>query len=172
MIRAATEVLEGAFSARVVVGKLGELPPRAFDVVRQQYVSDGILAWLVRSTVYRDYDAIVGLLDADAYTPGLNFVFGQALPSGRVCAVYLARLKPEFYGENPDELLLSIRVAKEVLHEVGHLFGLGHCDNPLCVMHFSNSVVDTDIKKAKFCANCAKRLGRLGVEVRDNYILR
>lgn len=98
-------------------------------------------------------------------------MFGQALPFRRVCVVYLARLKPEFYGERRDGILLSLRVAKEVLHEVGHVFGLGHCKNQLCVMRFSNSIVDTDIKRAKFCLSCAKKLAEFGIEVRAEYML-
>jgi hypothetical protein len=28
----------------------------------------------------------------------------------------------------------------ETVHELGHLLNLGHCPNPRCVMHFSNSL--------------------------------
>ena len=41
---------------------------------------------------------------------------------------------------------------KEVVHELGHLFKLSHCDKRYCVMHFSNSLKDTafviDVPKA------------------------
>jgi len=49
---------------------------------------------------------------------------------------------------------------KEAVHELGHTYGLKHCPNPACVMHFSNSLHDTDLKGWKFCPNCQrKRLG-------------
>jgi len=35
------------------------------------------------------------------------------------------------------------RVIKEAVHELGHAFGLTHCENSKCVMHFSNSLQDT-----------------------------
>jgi len=29
-----------------------------------------------------------------------------------------------------------------LIGELGHTFGLGHCENPRCVMFFSNSLMD------------------------------
>ena len=46
------------------------------------------------------------------------------------------------------------RIIKESVHELGHVFGLRHCENRKCVMHFSNSIEDTDIKTHVFCKNC------------------
>jgi len=40
------------------------------------------------------------------------------------------------------------------VHELGHTYGLGHCPDTHCVMHFSNSLRDTDIKSATFCPAC------------------
>jgi archaemetzincin len=52
-----------------------------------------------------------------------------------------------------DELFYE-RSAKEAVHELGHTLELQHCANPFCVMHFSNSIHDTDVKKNFLCANC------------------
>ena len=47
---------------------------------------------------------------------------------------------------------ISAKDTKEVVHELGHLFKLSHCDKRYCVMHFSNSLKDTafviDVPKA------------------------
>ncbi|MGA9153980.1 MAG: hypothetical protein WBZ36_25655, partial [Candidatus Nitrosopolaris sp.] len=40
----------------------------------------------------------LAICDFDAYSSGLNFVFGQAQIDGRVSAIYLTRLRQEFYG--------------------------------------------------------------------------
>jgi len=37
------------------------------------------------------------------------------------------RLRPEFYGLPENRALLPLRALKEAVHELGHLFGLGHC---------------------------------------------
>jgi archaemetzincin len=45
-------------------------------------------------------------------------------------------------------------LVKESGHELGRAFGLAHCNNTRCVMHFSNSLQDTDFKKRSFCDSC------------------
>ncbi len=87
----------------------------------------------------------------DLYSRGLNFVFGVAFPFKGAIVSY-ARL----LSENRD--LFFSRVRKEVTHEMGHVFGLPHCPNPHCVMHFSNSLADTDRKGEDFCPACKKKL--------------
>ncbi len=90
----------------------------------------------------------------DLYTRGLNFVFGQARLGGREAVISLARLHQSFYGLPEDEELLLERSLKEAVHELGHTWGLAHCPDHLCVMHFSNSLRDTDVKTARFCSKC------------------
>jgi archaemetzincin len=87
-------------------------------------------------------------------TPGLNFVFGQATVAGRDAFVALPRLRETSYGRPPNESLYRERVLKEVLHELGHTWGLGHCPDPRCVMYFSNMLADTDAKGLEFCPRC------------------
>ena len=98
--------------------------------------------------------------DIDAYVKGLNFVFGHADPNAGVAAVYTRRLKPEFYGYVPDLMLYAKRAAKEVVHEIGHLLGLGHCTIPGCVMNFSNSIYEVDEKSDDFCDKCRAIVNR------------
>ncbi|MFL6406200.1 MAG: archemetzincin, partial [Nitrososphaeraceae archaeon] len=47
---------------------------------------------------------------------------------------------------------------KEAVHELGHAFGLTHCESIKCVMHFSNSLSDTDIKTNHLCNVCRGHL--------------
>jgi archaemetzincin len=106
---------------------------------------------------------LLGLVDQDCYTPGLNFVFGQAMAGGRDAVVALPRLRQEFYGLPEDEVLFKERAIKEAVHELGHTYGLGHCPNSRCVMHFSNSLADTDIKGVSFCRTCRGELDEAGL---------
>ena len=140
-----------------------EVPSHAFNEKRGQYNSSAILDELARlynRGFFGDYQRVVGLADVDAYVLGLNFVFGEALLGGPVAVVYLARLRPEFYGKLPNRELFLERACKEVVHELGHTFGLRHCPNSKCVMHFSNSILDTDFKDLFFCLRCQAALTR------------
>jgi archaemetzincin len=47
---------------------------------------------------------------------------------------------------------------KEAVHELGHAFGLVHCKDFECVMHFSNSIEQVDLKANAFCRKCADLL--------------
>ena len=94
-----------------------------------------------------------------AYSDKLNFVFGEALLDGSIYAIYLPRIRQEFYGLKPDKSLFYQRIVKEAVHELGHAFGLNHCENIKCVMHFSNSLYDTDIKTNHLCNVCRGYLG-------------
>jgi archaemetzincin len=102
---------------------------------------------------------IISICDRDAYSGNLNFVFGEASSlGGQVAAISLPRLRPEFYGLESNEQILNDRIVKEAIHELGHAFGLIHCNNKRCVMHFSNSLSDTDYKSRTFCENCKNKL--------------
>jgi len=90
----------------------------------------------------------LGVTNRDLYVPGLNFVFGLASLINRACVISLARLVDK------DEDLYLSRVVKEAVHELGHLFGMQHCDNARCVMHFSNCLAGTDYKREIFCKGC------------------
>ena len=52
----------------------------------------------------------------------------------------------------------NVHALTEAVHEIGHLLGIGHCPEPTCVMHFSNSLYDTDRKSPMFCGQCEEFL--------------
>jgi archaemetzincin len=98
---------------------------------------------------------VVGIAAVDVAIPIFTFVFGRARQGGRACLVSLARLEPAFYGLPPDSGLLTERAVAEVLHELGHVAGLGHCRDFACLMHFAASVEKIDVRGPGFCDPCA-----------------
>ncbi len=133
-----------------------KVPEELYNERRRQYNAAGI-AGMLSEKMPDDAEKLLGIVDADLFVHGMNFVFGLASGSG--AAIALARLRPEYYGENKNELLFRERALKEAVHELGHTFDLRHCPGVKCVMHFSNTLGDTDIKGAGFCKNCAAKIG-------------
>jgi archaemetzincin len=130
----------------------------AYDRHRNQWDSTKLLRWFLKKFNPSREKKILGILDLDAYSDGLNFVLGEAFRNGGMAAIYLPRLKEEFYRLESNEQSFYERMVKEAVHELGHTFGLTHCDNQVCVMHFSNSLRDTDIKDRSFCKSCRSQL--------------
>jgi archaemetzincin len=140
----------------VVIKTAISIPEGAYVLSRDQYLADLVLADLKQ---YQDGDGmLLGISDINLFSQGHNFVFGQADYPNRIAVISLTLLKQENYGLPGDLALLIERAQKEAVHELGHTFGLGHCQDGTCVMHFSNSLIDTDVKKISFCRHCQPRL--------------
>ena len=75
----------------------------------------------------------------------------------RVAVFSIHRLRQEFYGLPADQGLLAERAAKEMIHELGHTFGLAHCADASCVMSASHSVEAVDLKGNRMCPKCRRR---------------
>lgn len=152
-----TAPLAATFCLPCRVAPLTPVPPGAFDRRRGQYRGHGILAALAALDL-PDGERVLGTIDADCYAPGLNFIFGQAKVHSRDAFIALPRLRQSFYGLPEDASLFRERVLKEAVHELGHTYGLAHCSDPGCVMRFSNSLHDTDVKGMAFCLSCRARI--------------
>jgi len=148
--------LHEAFGCPIDIKDPVPVPEEAFDPRRKQYLSDVFLAKL--KAMSKSAGKLLGITEVNLFTSGLNFVFGQADGEAGVAVISLHLLRQEEYGLPADEQLLKERALKEAVHELGHTFGLGHCPDGSCVMHFSNSLIDTDCKKTYFCSRCQPKL--------------
>ena len=156
VIQILKEDLSKVFGKQVWVGKGMPEPHYAFNKKRNQYLSTTILNALANEKEYTPFEKVLGIVNHDLYVPELNFVFGEA--SQRVAVISLTRLRQEFYKLPEDQNLFYKRALTEAVHELGHTYGLGHCENPRCVMFFSNSLIDTDRKGSEFCSKCKNNL--------------
>jgi archaemetzincin len=138
----------------------------AFDPRRQQHSSTRILQWLVDRRP-ADAHKVLALTDVDLFIPILTFVFGEAQLEGAAAIVSTARLCTNQGSANVR--LLTTRLAKECVHELGHTFGLIHCDRRGCVMTRSVSVLDVDAKTVSFCEDCWARYQELEREERGDH---
>ncbi len=140
------------------------LEDSSYNQIRHQYDASLVLRKIKNYVKEKQYFRVLGVMDKDIYSGFLNFVFGIALKPFRVdlkvssvAIISITRLRESFYRRSDDNSLFELRVLKEAIHELGHTFGLEHCNN-FCIMQFSNSLADTDEKPSQFCDICSKRL--------------
>jgi len=146
------------FGTKVESYEKMKLPHEAFNSERNQYFCPHIMNSLRAFIDPGKKDKVLGIAVEDLYVHGLNFVFGQAELGGHFSLISLARLHQSFYGLPENKAVFLERTKKEAVHELGHTFGLEHCPDPECVMHFSNSLFDTDRKGTSFCPRCEELL--------------
>lgn len=136
-----------------------EIPESAYQPSRGQYQSVELLKALVQAAPV-DTARLLGVTEVDLAIRVLSFLFGQAQLDGTLGLVSLCRLRQEFYGLPPDEELLRGRAVKEALHELGHTFGLRHCERAECVMSLATHIGLVDRKSERYCARCGAHLAR------------
>jgi len=153
MLRKLRDHLRDYLSLPVRVTRNMPVPEGSYERNRNQYNSTRILREILTETP-ADAIKIVGIIDKDLCIPILTFVFGEAQLGGMASIVSIARLRQEFHGLSPNEGILFERLVKEALHELGHNFGLIHCNDRECIMYLSNTVRDVDRKKTTYCGSC------------------
>ncbi len=128
-----------------------DLPPTAFNPLRNQYDASALINVLVKERPASASYALY-LVDVDLYAMRMNFIFGLADTLNRAAVVSAFRFRSEKKEEH---------FCTEIVHEIGHLLGLPHCRTGSCAMHFSHTVEDTRNKSASLCPTCRRKLEAL-----------
>jgi archaemetzincin len=145
------------YRAEVLYWPVQPLPASAYYAPRGRYRADSLLGYLLK-VKQEGSDYIVGITEKDiSTTSGSNpdwGVFGLGLMPGRSCVASVFRLK-----KNVSEMVLRERLAKVVLHEMGHNFGLPHCPNMGCMMADAEGKLATVEQENKdFCTACRAKI--------------
>ncbi|XP_029977569.1 archaemetzincin-2 [Sphaeramia orbicularis] len=144
----------------------------------------------------KDAFCIVGITMIDLYPKdSWNFVFGQASLSMGMGVFSFARYDDNFYTRNyagrlrkhlkpkkgdysvfdgyytpPITSTLLLRSCKTMTHEIGHMFGIRHCQWLNCVMQGSNHLEESDRRPLDFCPICLRKLQvAIGFKIADRY---
>jgi archaemetzincin len=135
----------------VTVVDRGSLEPYegAYNIKHRQYDALVLLDYLLRNMTS---EHAMWVIDPDMYYDNLNFVMGLAM-------YHLAGIVSTFRLDSAG------MVAKECVHEAGHVLGLDHCRDH-CVMRFSSSIEDAVAKPDVPCIKCRDILNRKIIEAR------
>lgn len=127
----------------------------------QRYDADTLLACLARNFKAYGHHKILGLTHSDIFSPkevhGVLYphwgIFGYGFQPGVSCMVSDFRLM-KFKGKT-DDFVVNV-----VLHEIGHTFGLDHCDrDEKCLMNDAKGTIETLKREQKWlCPACIKLL--------------
>lgn len=96
----------------------------------------------INSIACNPQTAALWLVEGELFYPGVGAVFGCS--ADRVALLSAAGME-------------SSLLAKEALHEVGHLLGLDHCKKS-CIMSLSGTRAEAEEKPTRLCPDCSARL--------------
>jgi archaemetzincin len=136
---------------------IATLPAFAFFKQRNRYRADSLLNYLADINKGR-YRFVAGLTSKDiSCTNGKVAdwgVFGLGSLSGKGCITSSFRLK-----KNASLSLLTERIQKVILHEIGHNHGLVHCLSPYpCFMKAANGKIsEVDSEPMDMCKLCRQK---------------
>ncbi len=131
-----------------------DMPLKTYDKQRLQYNAVGLLK-AIEAIPFDGFCKVIAVLDVDIFIPIFTYVFGEARQGGKVALVSLFRLGKHPDGSSPAHGLVFDRASKVALHELGHLFGLLHCMDERCLMHFSGGVEEVDQTPLNLCRYCS-----------------
>lgn len=134
------------------------LPAAAFYAPRQRYRAEKLLDFLAAHAP-EDSHVIMGLTAVDISTTKGEHqdwgILGLASVGGGECVI--SRFRAQRGAKSEEHT--RIRLAKTVVHEVGHTLGLAHCPNYGCLMEDGKGSVFTTDHEYDLCDRCRGLLG-------------
>ncbi len=155
--------LAAFFACAVEVLPTEALPTSPWREVQghRQYDAPALLSALA-PRLPADAYAMLALVNVDLFAePAQQYGFGWSTLRDRLAVVSFARFDPSFFGgEAPADLAGALlrRSLRVAIHEVGHLFGMGHCQAFCCAMNGVAHLGELDALPLRLCPLCLRKL--------------
>ncbi len=159
ILKLITGAIEKFYGLKTVVLKTARIPKKFYYKKLSRYNASKILDWFDETVgLLSEYFKVIGVTHKDIYTKKGKYkywgILGLGSVLGKSCVISTKRCKralktqKQFYD----------RVVKLTLHELGHTFGLMHCNySKTCFMQDAKGTVLTlDKEKIKLCEKCKK----------------
>lgn len=126
--------------------------------LEEQLSTEYVIEEMLIPALPPDAAGLIALTPIDLW-PGddWNYVFGEASVDDRVGVWSIARYGDPSAGSKAFHRCL-LRTIQTASHEVGHLFGMGHCTLYQCNMGGSNSLKESDAGSLPLCPECVAKL--------------
>jgi archaemetzincin len=164
VINYTAEYLEKYFSLKTIVTEewpdyvIPKTARRANYIANEQLLAPFILDSLLVKRIPVDALVIMAITEKDLYPEeSWNYVFGLASYKKRVGVSSVYRLSDLPVTSKNYQQCLE-RLIKTSSHEIGHMLGLAHCIDAVCVMNGSNNLAETDSRPNRLCSNCVSKL--------------
>ena len=159
LIDAVAARIQATFAVHAIVLHAKPLPELAFYQPRRRFRGERLIDWLEATRPARA-SKVLGLMSRDlsvtkgrTYDWGVMGVAGLRRSSGVVSSYRLSR-------HQASEALVKQRLCQVAVHELGHTFGLHHCDTPRCIMNDAEGgIASVDGSSGEFCQSCRRKLG-------------
>ncbi|KAM7066895.1 archaemetzincin-2 isoform 1-T5 [Molossus nigricans] len=169
---------------------------RVNDSTQKLQIHAGHILKFLKRKKPEDAFCVVGITMIDLYPrDSWNFVFGQASLSDGVGIFSFARYGSDFYNSSYESKgkalqkkssndysvfdnyyvpevtsILLLRSCKTLTHEIGHIFGLRHCQWLACLMQGSNHLEEADRRPLNLCPICLRKLQcAIGFNIVERY---
>ncbi|XP_066242739.1 archaemetzincin-2 [Saccopteryx leptura] len=169
---------------------------RVNDNTKNLQIHAGHILKFLKKKKPEDAFCVVGVTMIDLYPrDSWNFVFGQASLTDGVGIFSFARYGSDFYTSRyqgkvkalekkssrdyavfdnysiPEVTsVLLLRSCKTLTHEIGHIFGLRHCQWLACLMQGSNHLEEADQRPLNLCPICLRKLQcAVGFNILERY---